>query len=479
MTTQIALPEQGIEPGEDVMARARARPWLLAWLAFVPVAVLRAGTLAEGDTFWEIRGGLLTLSHQAIPRVDSFTWTVHGKPWTLNSWGFDVVLAVAYRIGGLPAVAWASAALAMMVAGMVLLLARCLGASPQVAGWLLLLGSPLLIEWLSARPQLADYIAVPVLVMLLRRITDGRDRVRSIMAVGILSVGWVNLHAASLLGVVIAGACAVLLLARRASRGNGWWCVAAGAAALAGSLLNPYGLGVLAQAGQVQSAASGLIVEWRAFDPASPMQLSMFITGLTALVLAARRGDAVLTGALGVPAAGSVVVIRFLPFLVLLGLPIIAGALSRTSHPAVLRYARSRRVMFRRCGSAGMAAFAALAALSLTHIGRPDPAIYPVPIVKDIPPRCKVFTSDLLGGFVILQRPDAPVSLDSRFDLYGRQRVLADVRALQGRGNPVSELTGAGCVLVPPTSGLASQLHRDPAWQVRASGAAAILFVRR
>ena len=80
---------------------------------------------------------------------------------------------------------------------------------------------------------------------------------------------------------------------------------------------------------------------------------------------------------------------------------------------------------------------------------------------------------------MILQRPDAPVSLDSRFDLYGRQRVLADVRALQGRGNPVSELTGAGCVLVPPTSGLASQLHRDPAWQVRASGAAAILFVRR
>ena len=34
----------------------RIRPaWLLAWLAIVPVALIRARVLAESDTFWEIR----------------------------------------------------------------------------------------------------------------------------------------------------------------------------------------------------------------------------------------------------------------------------------------------------------------------------------------------------------------------------------------------------------------------------------------
>lgn len=452
-------------------AGSTGRSWILAWLAFLPVVILRAGTLTEADTFWQIRTGLLTVSHRAIPAVDPFSWTVHGKPWMLNSWGFNVLIAVAYRAAGLPGVAWECAGLTMVIGGLVLLLARQLGASAFVAGLLLLLGSPLVTGWLSARPQLADYAAVLVLAILMRRIAAGGNPVWPVVASGIVSVVWVNLHAGELVGVAMICACAVLLLfVRRDLRGGGW-CLAAGALALAGSLLNPYGVGIFRQAEEVQNASSGVMAEWQHLDPGNPMQLTAFAVGLAALVLAVRRGDLIFTGQLGVAAAGSVFAIRFLPFLVLLALPVLAASVSR---PPVLRYLHSRRIVL----YLGLAAGTVVALPSLGHIGRPDPADYPVKVVADIPPHCRLFNTDTLGGFVILERPDVPVSLDTRNDLYGRQRVFAEEQVLSGEGDVTSGLAGADCVLVPPASGLAKWLRTSQGWELTNADPAADLFVR-
>ena len=462
-----------------VVAWLVRRPWLLAWLAFVPIAVLRAGTLAEADTFWQIRTGLLTISHRAIPAVDPFSWTMRGRPWTLNSWGFNVLLALAYKLAGLPAVAWLCAASVMAIVALVLVLARQLGASALAAGAGLFVVSPLLTGWLTARPQLADYVAVLTLVLLLRQIAEGRHQVAYVLAVGAVSATWVNLHAAAELGVVIAAAAAALLAVRSESRRASAWLLGAAAAALAGMLVNPYGFGVIAQAAQVQTASAGLIVEWQHLSPASPAQDLVISLGLLALALAVRRRELVLAATLGTAIVGAIFAIRLLPFIVLAGLPMVA-AWASTPSQTVLRYARSRRVMFYRCGAIGALALVAVAVPSLAHIGRPNLATYPVRIVKDIPPGCRVFTTDLIGGFMILERPDAPVSLDTRNTLYGRQLLLAEERVLHGWGNLASGLAGAGCVLVPPASGLARRLDHDPAWQIKATEPpSAVLFVRR
>jgi hypothetical protein len=451
-------------------AGSTGRSWILAWLAFLPVVVLRAGTLAEADTFWQIRTGLLTVSHRAIPAVDPFSWTVHGKPWTLNSWGFNVLIAVAYRAAGLPGVAWACAGLTMIIGGLVLLLARQLGASAFVAGMLLLFASPLLTGWLSARPQLADYAAVLVLAILMRRIAAGRNPVWPVIATGIVSIVWVNLHAGELFGVAMIGACAVLLLAKRDLRVGGW-CLAAGALALAGSFLNPYGIGILKQAADVQSASSGVMAEWQHLNPENPMQLAALAVGLIALALAVRRRDLVFIGGLGIAAAGSVIAIRFLPFLVLLALPVLTASVSR---PLVLRYLHSRRIVF----YLGLAAGTIVALPSLGHIGRPDSLYYSIKVVKDIPAHCRLFNTDLLGGFVILERPDVQVSLDTRNDLYGRQRMFAEELVLEGKGDVASGLAGAGCVLVPPATGLAKWLSASHGWRLADSDSTAVLYVR-
>jgi hypothetical protein len=472
---RVAAEERGQRLSRDGQAKTGTRAWLPAWLAYLPVAVMRAGLLAESDTFWQIRTGIVTMDHRAIPAVDTFSWTVYGKPWTLNSWGFNVVMALAYRLAGLPGAAWAGAGLVMAAAGMVLLLARQLGAHPFAAGAVLVLTSPLLIGWLAARPQLVDYVAIPALVILLRRIADGRDRARSVAGVGLLTVVWVNLHSASLLGVAIAGVSAVLLLGRRSTRINGLWCGAAAVAALAGSLLNPYGFGVFTKTAQVQSSSAGVVTEWQHVNPASPSAWVMLALGVAALNLAVRRKDLVLISALAITAPAAVLAVRLLPILVLVAAPVLAAS---GSHPAVMRYVRSRRFMLY-LGTAGIwSIFVTLAVMNLTHIGRPLAVYYPGRVVSAIPPGCQVFNSYLVGGYVILERPDVKVSLDSRNDLYGPKRVIAEQDVVRHGGNTAA-LARAGCVLVPTNSGLAQQLYGDPAWQVRARQAAAVLFVRR
>jgi hypothetical protein len=451
-------------------------PWLLAWLAFAPLAIFRAGELSEADTFWEIRTGLVTMAHRAIPATDTFTWTVHGRPYTLNSWGFNVLLAIAYRLADLPGVAWFGALITMGIVALALLLARQLGASPVGYGTTLLLAAPMLVGWLSARPQQVDYAGVLVLVLLLRRIGSGGGTWRLVALAGLLTFAWVNLHATALIAVAIAVMSALLFALRRRTECR-WYAALAAAAMAAGCLANPYGLGILRQTAQVRADSVGLIVEWSPFNWVNPLQDLALAGCLTALVLAWRRREDALVAGLVVTIAGTISTVRMLPFAVVLAVPVLAA---RVQDPpaAIRRYLASRRIMLVRCGALGLAALTVIALPSLGHIGRPNPALYPVAVVNDIPPGCRVFTTDLLGGYVILARPDVPVSLDTRNNLYGRALLLAQERTLHGYGSVSSGLAGAGCVLVPPGYGLALQLRDDRQWRVRAANTVAVLFVR-
>jgi len=470
--------QRAAEPatGGDRRTEGRLRAWLLAWLAFLPLAVFRAGVLAEPDTFWEIRIGRLIMAQHAIPATDTFTWTVHGKPYFLNSWGFDVLLGIAYRLGGLPGAAWLCALIVMGIAALALGLARALGASPAAAAAALFLAAAPLTIWLSARPSLVDYAAVPALVMLLRGLERGRARWAAVALTGLITVAWINLHAAALLAVAITGASAVLLLLVR--RGAWRYAAAAAAAAALACLANPYGIGVLHQAVQVRDAAKQSIAEWMPLNWASPVQDLALAAGLASLVLAWRRREIVLTAALAVCIAGSVEAWRMLPFVVILSMPVLASFASGPPEP-IRGYLASRRVMFQRCGALGLAALIAIAAPSLTHIGRPEPSMYPVGLVADVPHGCRLFTDVFTGSYSILARPDVLVSEDSRNNLYGPAFLVKEERVLQGYGNLSRGLAGAGCVLVPRSDALAQRLRHDPQWRVRAADQTAVLYVRR
>lgn len=447
-------------------------PWLLAFVALLPFAVARAGVLAESDTFWQVRAGLQILEEGRIPAVDSYSWTAAGMPWTLNSWGFDVLLGAVYRAAGLPGVAAFCAGIVAGIFALALLLARKLGASPAVAAGVLFLVTPMLAGWLSARPQLVDYAAVLVLVLLLRRLTEEASA-GTVAWIGLLTVVWVNLHAAALLGVGITGASVVAVLLRWPTRSRWRLFVAAFLVTAAGALVNPYGVGVFAQATKVQGASAGVVMEWQHVSLTDPVQVVLLVAAVAALLLAVRRGDLMQAAVLFTCCVAAGGAVRFLPVAAVVAVPTLAAAASR---PAVLRYLRSRRQLLMPAAAVAVGAVLTVAVPSLAHVGRPDPARFPgSAVVASIPAGCRVFNSYVLGGFLLLERPDVLVSVDSRNDLYGSAVVVAAERTVRA-GTAVP--AGAGCVMVPPTSRLAASLRDDGRWVAAAADPAAAVFVR-
>jgi hypothetical protein len=453
---------------------SRRGSWWLAWAVFLPIAALRAGTLAESDTFWEVRTGLFIWARHRIPATDPFSWTVAGRPWSLNSWGFDVLAGAAYRVAGLPAVALGCAGLLLAGVAVTLLLARRLGAAAPVAAAVLLATMPLLLGWLSARPQLVDYVLLPSYVLLLRAPVSRGRLGAAAASVALLTVVWANLHAAALvaLAAVLATAGVHAVWRRPAELRRALVLAAVTAVCL---LANPRGAALVTQAVAVRHASTGTVEEWQHLDPTDVSQVLMLLLGLVALPLAWRRREAALVGPLAILLAGSLTAVRFLPLLTLLAVPVLAAALSA---PPVLGYLRSRAVVLVPGAALLVATLVVLAAPATTHLGRPEPGTYPSRVQDAVPRGCRVWNSYLLGGWLMLERPDVTVSLDSRNDLYGARQVREADRLVAGRGDPGTALAGAGCVLVPSGSGLASRLEADPSWRRAAGEPVATLFVR-
>ena len=46
-----------------------------------------------GDAFYQVATGRWMLAHHAVIRHDVFSYTVYGKPWLVEEWGFALLLA--------------------------------------------------------------------------------------------------------------------------------------------------------------------------------------------------------------------------------------------------------------------------------------------------------------------------------------------------------------------------------------------------
>ena len=201
----------------------------------------------------------------------------------------------------------------------------------------------------------------------------------------------------------------------------------------------------------------------------------MLGAGVLAAAIAARHGRWDLALVLGMLAASAAYAIRMLPILDAVAVAVLAAALDG---PRLRAWARDYRPVLRWGAAAAVAALAARAAISLPGLGS---TIYPAGSVSALPSGCRLFNAYPLGGIVILRRPDVPVSIDSRSDLYGRQDILTEQRILTASSGGAESLQrlGVNCVLIPGRSGLARQLRRSPGWhQVTTSPAASTFLLR-
>ncbi len=232
---------------------------LLAALVFTPLSVR---LLSDAGIGWHIRTGQQIVATHAIPRVDSFSSTMAGRPWFAWEWLYDLLVGQLDATLGLNGVVWFTAVvIAAVFAGMFrLLIAR--GTNVLVALVLVLLAMSASMIHFLARPHVVSWLFTLTWFWILdssdRDCFDGfgRRRRRWLWALPLLMLVWGNVHGGFLVGFVLLG---IFLLgaawtwfrasqnrieeilqkiaARKRTRNLAWVSLLSAAASLA----NPYG----------------------------------------------------------------------------------------------------------------------------------------------------------------------------------------------------------------------------------------------
>jgi hypothetical protein len=226
-----------------------------------------------------------------VPAVDSYSFTFTGQPWIAKEWLSQVLLAVAYNVGGWGGVsALGAAAIGFTFALLPRLLMRDLRPLPALlfTATAIVMTSPHFL----ARPHVLAFPLVLLWVAgLVRAVEERRAPDWGLLAVMVL---WANMHGGFTLGLMLAGALGLdaLLGARDAAERRMLFIAWArfGIAALIAACITPYGPESILVTSRIFSLGDslGMIAEWRAPDfQKQPLQELVL---LVALYLILSRG---------------------------------------------------------------------------------------------------------------------------------------------------------------------------------------------
>ena len=451
--------------------------WPVLVVTGVLVGVRRAeAPYADGDVLWGARAGKDFLATGAIPRADAYSWTAHGTRWIPNSWGWNVVLGAADRLAGLTGIALLGVAASVLVALSVGVRARRAGATRAWTALAFQITAGVFALFMYPRAQMVDYVAVLLLPVLFEATlrASGRPLLLRGSALIIAQVAWMNLHSTAVLGPILLAAAGVGHLLNSADRRRmAARCAVLVMLAAAACLLTPYGTAPIAHVAEVRRASAGLISEWRPVGFGSPEQwlgVIALLLGVLAAVRAARtrRFDAVLI--LVVLGVATATAIRFAPMLALCAAPELAAAGSRL---------RARDAFVSRISALAMAILAVACLAGRAGFAHPGVS-NSSSLVTAMPSGCRLLNDLGVGGDVILRRPDVPVSIDSRNDMYGRSRELAAIDQLADPATGIAFVRSSAvtCVLAPSNAPLVVALRSQPGWRVAGSDSQRTLLLK-
>lgn len=396
-------------------------PCVLGVCLFAGLLLLGNRLLADPDTYWQIRIGQQILETGALPRTDTFSFTMLGQKWISTQWLAQVLYAAAFARAG-----WAGPVVltAASIAGAFVILAwfvrRRLDAVPTLV--LVMAALAIASPHFLVRPHA---LAMPVMVAWLAGLIAAADRSRapSYWLLPLIAL-WANLHGSFILGLALIGPVALdgvlkvdaQAMARMLLR---WF--AFGVAALVASCLTPYGVDAILAARNILNlgAALPLITEWR------PVDFSRL--GAFEICLLLGLGAVLLKG-LTLPLMRVVLVlallhmalshIRNITVLALL-LPLVIAA------PLAARFGQANKnpKAARSCRLLAAVALVAIAAMSAFVIAgnRYAPSSSLAPAVAALKERgvSRVLNDYDFGGYLIWA--GIPVAIDGRTELYGER----------------------------------------------------------
>jgi hypothetical protein len=407
----------------------------------------------DADVGWHIRAGEGILRTATVPRTDSFSFLVTGRPWYAWEWGSEVVMASVHHLLGLTgivflftaviaATVWLWFRLHWMLGGNFFL--SCLMASPFV--------STTQIHWL-ARPHLFSYL---FLLGTLYYFEKAPARFRWVDA-GIIAAGmifWANIHASFPMAVALAASYGMGHYVR-GERQKARWFLLAGLVALAASMATPYGWDLhqhIVRFALHPELRQG-IEEWTRFDfgQANGFQLALTVAiSVVGALLALRQGKVHHFLTMGLLLAMGWNASRGLPVVALLALPLANAAITealRGWQPLKGFFGLSdqlRALDSTRNGAALLPAFALAMLLWLlspavvARTGFPAQA-YPVEAaaaIEKLPASSRLLASLLDGGYLIYRfEGRRKIFIDGRTDYFGPepyQQFRQIVRAARG-----------------------------------------------
>jgi hypothetical protein len=248
----------------------RIRLLFCLFAACVAASVLAAfagSILQDPDSWWQVKVGLDFLANRTFPSVDTYSHTFAGHPWIAKEWLGQVLLALAYRVGGWNGVVTLIIATISLT---IFLMGWFLSASlkPLLAVAAAFVAAFLIDPIYTARPHV---FTLPIIVvwttMLFRAARDERPPPPWLL---LLVVLWANLHATFTLSFVIAAFAGLDVLARTGLSKPALlakWA-AFGLLCPLVSLIHPYGIKALLATFSVAygNEAVPLILEWQPFN---------------------------------------------------------------------------------------------------------------------------------------------------------------------------------------------------------------------
>ncbi len=298
------------------------RRTLFGVLALV-VLILFVSDLNAYDLWWHLRAGEDIVRTGRVPRVDPFSFTAAGNPWTYHSWLAGVAFYAVHALGGVGGLVMLRAVLTATSLLLAWAAARKRGVGAALASILVLAAAYQLKTRALTRPFLFSFVLLMVFYILLQGAFErsgsrgqtragrlGRERWflwgggGRLILLPCLMLLWANLHAGFLVGLLAIGAFGAAEMVTLAAR-NGAVpyarklitgaegsrfraLLATGVLCLAASLLTPYGPGTLLYTfrlfGEVKLISA--IGEWQPMRFEMPFAPFWALLGLTVLVLA-------------------------------------------------------------------------------------------------------------------------------------------------------------------------------------------------
>ena len=470
---------------ESTFRLGRVPAWL--WLgAGVYLLLLSngSGLLNDSDTYWHIAAGKWILEHDALPRVDIYSFTKAGEPWISSSWLAQVLYAEAYELAGWAGpIVLAATFIAATFALITFLLARRI---PSTYAIMIALAALVLsMPHLFARPHV---LVLPIMVAWVNGLVSASDRgeAPSFWLLPLVAL-WANLHGGFVFGLALVAPFAFDALwnaesPQRRALALRWivFGICAGAACCA----TPYGWGSLLASRKIFGLGEllRLIYEWM------PVDFSRF-NSFEACVLALIAGSLYCGVRLSPPRIILLLGLLHMALSHVRNIEIFAlltplVALAPLASQFRLQADRFVRTAFPIGPAATLLAIAGVStwAMAANYKFSPVPVQSPAAAVDVLKDRnAKRILNDLpFGGYLISR--DIPVFIDGRAELYGEQFEMAYYRALQLKDVNVFlnmlKSYDIDAVMLTPATPAASLLDHLDGWRRVYSDENAVVHIR-